>query len=292
MTRTTAILILAHKRLANVSEILDILGETNIPIILSIDRNREVTLNEQKEHFSFVKSKKKNISVSFLGENLGSARHFEKVLQESFLKYDNLIVIEDDIIIPPIVIEEVNRLLQSRLPENIASVSLFPGLPGIISNFAGKNYWRISNYFCPWGFALQREDWSRFNLKITEKNIIEFYESKFYKRLRLGQRKVWRKRIMKVQSNPNYTYDTQIQILSASQNLLHLVPLFRASENIGFGDSEAVHTKGKAPVWFMGGISGKRFNPNKLVNFPISRVLLIWDEYTVGGDRKRFRLKN
>lgn len=57
-------------------------------------------------------------------------------------------------------------MLQERLPQDILSVGLFGFLPGKLMSRFGFNRWRKSKYFSAWGFAMQREDWSSFNLEI------------------------------------------------------------------------------------------------------------------------------
>jgi hypothetical protein len=176
--------------------------------------------------------------------------------------------------------------LSRRLPQEIASLCLFPGLPGKFASVFDRNYWRYSDYFCPWGFALQKEDWSDFELALRAETIDDFHRSSFYGNLSRRRKKTWDYRIQKIQSHSTHTYDTQIQVIASSKEKKHLSPLFRSSRNNGFGDGYATNTKSHRPWWFLGGESSLGFGSFYIKNRLTCEILSFWDSLTVGGDRK------
>lgn len=257
--------------------------------MVSADRDEELDRLRQELNLNSLRATFPDAIIRLENFNLGLAEHLVSALKICFDNFDNVIVIEDDVSIPSKVLVSVNELLSVRFPPDIQAISLFPGFPSNRFLRMPNNYWRRSPYFCPWGFALQREDWQDFSLNLPSEALESLKKSKFYNSLSLDQKKVWLHRISKVISNPTFTYDTQIQFTLMIRDKACLVPLFRASENSGFADGVAVHTKLERPRWIVGHAHQDFFRPRPISSSMLQKVCVIWDSFTVGGDRKRLR---
>ena len=95
MPRNTVLVIFSYNRPDLTRRRLEQLFEVKCPIIVSIDAPKIGSINadftdleiEYSEHVQFMQTK----------ENLGTATHLVARISEQFQKYDNIIVIEDDV---------------------------------------------------------------------------------------------------------------------------------------------------------------------------------------------------
>lgn len=288
MDRKTVILVLAYKRVNAVRKALQRLSNTNIPCVVSIDRDDRLTRSQQNETFKATEAEFPDVQFRTTKSNLGLVNHFLDAVGNCFRTFDNVIVLEDDIVVPRKVVLATQTQLQSRFSPEIMAVSLFPGIPSISLWRKKKNVWRRSPYFCPWGFALQKEDWSEFSIVLPSSALKELEQSKLFKQMSSKRQDIWRHRIEKVISNPQFTYDTQLQYLLFTKERKTLVPLFRASENLGFADEFAVHTKGDKPRWIIGSPHAEDFDLQPSQSKFLERLCIFWDSFTIGGDRLMF----
>lgn len=286
MDRKTVVLLLTFRRVHGVKRILETITAIDLPIVVSIDRDETLTELEQEKAFEEVKTSFPTVEFCQRSRNFGLAEHFSVAVKESFAEFDNVIVIEDDIRIPTAVLLSTQILLQKRFPKEVGAISLFPGLPSFSALGFMKNSWRRSPYFCPWGFALQREDWAMFNLRLPLEADQQLLNSKAIQTMSSIRQLVWKTRVLKVIANPQFTYDTQIQFYLFTNDKQVYVPLFRGSDNCGFADEFAVHTKGRLPRWIIGNAHRKKFRDKHLAHKFLVRVCTTWDSFTIAGDRR------
>ncbi len=247
--RKTALVIFAFSRQELTQNLLDSLSVVNCPIFISIDspKNPSQSIRVRPD----ISLSRRNVEVIEHKSHLGGARHVTELVKQILEKFENIIVLEDDIVVDARTINYVVKLLENRLPNDVMTLGLFGFLPGSNAVFRALNYWRKTKYFSPWGWATQREAWPDFNLNIT--GIFEkLYDSKSWQDLSYYEKKVWLSRFSKVIKNPLHTYDYQVQFYSFLLNKKHLLPLFRLSDNLGFDDERAQHTSGPKPRWYFG----------------------------------------
>ena len=249
MPRNTVLVIFSYNRPDLTRRRLEQLVEVKCPIIVSIDAPKIGSINadftdleiEYSEHVQFIQTK----------ENLGTATHLVARISEQFQKYDNIIVIEDDVAADKTSIDTLIGILENRLPGDILTIGLFGGLPGKLLSLLGLSYWRRSRYFSAWGWAIQKEDWHLFTLDIKEE-VPKLENSKSWQRMNYRERLIWKSRFAKVVRTPSFTWDYQMMFAGLLHNKMHLLPLFRCIDNEGFGDIRAVNTKEPRPNWYLG----------------------------------------
>lgn len=249
MPRNTVLVIFSYNRPDLTRRRLEQLVEVKCPIIVSIDAPKIGSINadftdleiEYSEHVQFMQTK----------ENLGTATHLVARISEQFQKYDNIIVIEDDVAADETSINALIGILENRLPDDILTIGLFGGLPGKLLSLLGLSYWRRSRYFSAWGWAIQKEDWHLFSLDIKEK-VPSLEHSKSWQRMNERERVIWKNRFAKVVRTSSFTWDYQMMFAGLWHNKMHLLPTFRCIDNEGFGDMRSVNTKESRPNWYLG----------------------------------------
>ena len=249
MDRKTVLNIFSHNRPELTRRRLEQLVGVNCQIVVSIDAPKTGITKadftdieiEFSKHTQFIKT----------SENLGTAMHLVTRISEQFQSYDNVIVIEDDVAADKISIETLVGILKNRLPDDILTIGLFGGLPGKLMSLLGLNYWRRTQYFSPWAWAIQKEDWHLFNLDIKDE-IPHLENSISWQRMSEREKVIWSYRFQKVAGTPTLTWDYQMMFSGLMHEKKHLLPLTRASDNDGFGDDRAVNTKAARPNWYLG----------------------------------------
>jgi len=286
LDRKTVVLILTYKRFREVELTLEVLVTTKIPCLVSIDRDESLTEGEQGKIIQRLEKQFPDVFFKSAMANQGLVNHLVNAIEDCFKTFDNVIVLEDDIRVSRTVVLATESLLRSRLPIDVLTVSLFPGIPSIPPWRNKRNLWRRSHYFCPWGFALQKEDWNEFQITLPPNATHKLENFKTVREMSQRRKKVWEHRVGKVLSNPKFTYDTQFQYSLFQTGKRSLVPLFRASENSGFGDGFAIHTKGEKPKWIFGKAHRACFKPQPTQSKFLEMLGNYWDSLTIGGDRK------
>ena len=248
MLRKTVLIIFSYNRPDLTRRRLEQLVEVKCPIIVSIDAPKTGSINadftdleiEYSEHVQFIQTKR----------NLGTAGHIVARISEYFQSYHNIIVIEDDVAADKTSIDTLIRILKNRLPDDILTIGLFGGLPGKLLSSLGLSYWRRSQYFSAWGWAIQKENWHLYSLDI-KKEVPNLENSKSWQRMNEGERVIWKSRFAKVVRTSSFTWDYQMMFAGLINNKKHLLPLFRSIDNEGFGDTRAVNTKESRPNWYL-----------------------------------------
>lgn len=217
-------------------------------------------------------------------QNLGLSRHIKSAIDKSLELEEQVVVLEDDIRIGNKFISELdtaNRKLNSA--QKFATVGGFSGFP-IVGNIA-KNYWRKSNYFSAWGWMAGRETWAKYQLILPDGDFNDhFSESQSWRYLTSIQQDTWIRRFEKVRTNPELTWDYQMQYMTFKYDLQHLLPLFRICENVGFDDVRSTNTRNKKPKWMQSTVLYERdFSTDDIPEY-FNRILGSVDSFTISGD--------
>ena len=203
----------------------------------------------------------------------------DRVLQEN----DCLLVIEDDVSISPIAI--VDMLSQAAICLERGMINPIVAVSGFARKFVlTRNRWRLSKYFCAWGFVLNKEFWQihKATLKLQDPVVLEelFSNSHTWHSMSKRKRSIWAERICR--SN----YDYLIQRTLFLKGLHTIAPIFRISDNLGHGSTGAVHTRFKTPFFLRFLVFGKNtIFRNEIVSGKKINWLLAWlDSQTWAGD--------
>ncbi len=286
-TPTTAALLIGYKRIDFIqNRLVELSRNVNIPLIVSIDGSDKSTQNLMttivKEFL--IEHPWMNISLISRDRNLGLANHVTLAISEVLNEYDQVIVIEDDIVVSCSFIENMlNGLSIMKAHDNIGAVAGFSGFTSTkINPITDK--WRTSKYFPAWGWATNRDLWKEYELQIPDNFAVVLAQSRTWRSLGRYRKKMWCYRFMKVANNSPHTWDYQMQYLLFRRELKTLLTTNRISDNEGFESMHSSNTKGKRPRWMgepsvFGGILEMRISK-------ASRVYEIGDAFTIAGDKR------
>jgi len=252
MMRNTALLILGFKRPELIEKLLaTLLREVSCPVVVSVDALKYPD-DTVTSHFHRLHALHPTVEWQFRKENLGVARHIVTAITEIFEKFDNCIIIEDDVFVTSSSVIALEQLLENRFPSNVLTAGLFGFVPSLGSlDRVIRNNWRETKYFSAWGWAIQREDWPGFTLDLA-KNYLNSLDEII--EVKVGPKKlpIWRRRFMKVASQPKSTWDFQMFLFGLINDKVHLLPKIRVAENLGFADERATNTRTRRPSWYIG----------------------------------------
>lgn len=274
MTRNSAILILAYQRpdflLERLKEVETLRDKAVfVSVDFSVENSQDLAKRFQELKFSFPIYR-----WIFRETNLGLARHIHTAISEVLQEYENCIVIEDDVAANPLGIKSLSEILEERLPPDILTVGLFGGLPSFkVLELLCQNRWRKTRYFSAWCWGIQREDWVGFSLEFVRDLPVPLQE---ILETEVGRRRkaVWSSRLGKVVLNPEFTWDYQMFFYGIIKGKKHLLPVTRAADNLGLGDTRATNTKHKRPTWYIGKSSNSYINPRQQLRSRVGTIIL------------------
>ena len=227
-------------------------------IYVSIDGPKIFSANsvsQEIKNFLWHYKNHKNITLYINEKNLGLSHHITKAISKVLEIENNLIIIEDDIEIFKNAYMSMSQVLNNPNISNfgiVSGFSLIPSPPNILKNFL-PNKFRITTYTSIWGWGIRKDVWEFYQLDLSNLNLeLEVSKSNLWNNLSLRQKNIWLQRFMKVAKDPRQTWDFQMQFLCFRYNLPNLSPIFRAVDNVGFGDDRSTNTKNKKPRFYFG----------------------------------------
>lgn len=287
----TAVLLIGYNRPENVIQRVKEIS-LNFPrhLYISIDGTNDVATRMQ-----MVESVERAISkysttyettIMWNEKNMGLSNHLNFAIDKVLEIERNIIVIEDDIRIPTNLVKNLDFALNhfKDFP-NFGVAGGFSGIP--LAGNMRINYWRRSTAFSAWGWAVGRETWSKFQLKLPNGNFdLHFQDSQSWNALPINQRIIWKKRFEKVRENPRKTWDFQMQYATFKYDLFHVLPLFRLCENIGFDDPRSTNTKSPRPKWMQPDVVSNTVIQKELPRKVSTLLERYVDPYTISGTIK------
>lgn len=274
MSRKTALVVFTYNRPEYAFARLEELKHVDGDLIVSIDGPKQ---SANLDRFHALEDKfSQSAKFLWMSKNHGTAQHIFNRITELFTKYENVIVIEDDIEVECKTINALVKILDVRLPSDVMTIGLFGSIPGNCQIAKSFNCWRKSKFFSPWGWAIQKEDWELIKLDISEQ-LIRLDTSLTWQSLGKTAQSIWLSRFEKVIKYPNLTWDYQMFFWQVVFNKKQMLPIFRLGDNIGFDNVLSTRTKGKKPKWYLGqrgAVNGKlekgimlNYKYNKLFEF-------------------------
>ena len=291
INQSTAVLLIGFKRIDFIENRLTELSRNQqIPIIISIDGSDLLTKRAVTDLLNKFVSQNPDVKITYRiqSTNLGLARHVFKAITEVLNDFEQIIVIEDDIILSENFITNMlggfEIMNQSEDIGLIGGFSMFPLMR--ICFFDPK--WRKSIYFPAWGWGINREVWKDFQLELPPNYEDILSHSRIWQSQSLFRKKMWCYRFQKVANENPFTWDYQMLYLLFRRDLRTLLTTSRISDNEGFDSVFATNTRNRRPRWM-----GREMVFNGIVKKEVSklsRLYQIGDAYTIGGDTRIVRV--
>lgn len=259
-------------------------------LYLSIDGGGNVSTEELDKFLSWSKNHLLHLTefvVELKTENLGLVNHITAAISEVLSQYSHVVIVEDDIEMANGFFENIiygfNQQLESKSRGIVGGFSVL----NLQGNRLGKNYWRESDYISIWGWGCTSEIWEHYNKNLDYNSCIrQLRESKNWNKLTIFQRSVWLGRFRKVISNPDRTWDIQLQYLSFAEDLKNIYPIFSFVRNEGFDSSRSSNTKGKKPFWMSNNLPSKSYITSRCNSKLINHILRRLDSNLLAGDTR------
>ena len=228
-----------------------------------------------------------NVIVTHQKYNLGLTKHMTESISAILQLHSNIIVVEDDISLSNNFYN--NMILGLSILNSSNTLGTVSSLSAL--NYSGtlypKNKWRKTKYFFCWGWGCSRETWTKYRADLNNVDLDnELRSSLLWNDLSNHQKEVWISRFNRVKNDPTYTWDIQMQYASFLHNFTNLAPVFRFSNNEGFNDIRATHTKKSKPRWLYGDIKNNHIIKTLLRSKKINKLIEALDSIIIANDIK------
>lgn len=288
--KEVALLLVGYKR---VEFLIDRLEETKanipIPVFIYIDRSNKTTEDEISRVLNAFILRNQDMEVTFRiqRENLGLANHITSAISGLLEFFANVIVVEDDVVFSNRFVEiMIAGLDLSSIDKSIGAVGGFSSLTS--KNWLShKNIFRKSDYFPCWGWAINRQNWEKYELSLPIDFESKLNDSHIWKRLGSFRISLWRSRFKKVVGPNPPTWDYQMQYMLFKHDLKVLNTTQRITDNVGFNSFSSTNTIGHRPRW-MGDleVSNEAFRNSMSKAWHVYNLL---DSFAIDGDDRPFR---
>jgi hypothetical protein len=264
-------------------------------VYISIDGGKESHKSEMISLILEIPSlflKNTDVKITHYENNLGLTKHITSAISKVLKENENVIVVEDDI--------AINLSFYKNITNGMNLLKKM-GASGLVSGFSPINYsgnyflqnkWRKSIYFSCWGWGCDRDTWAKYESNLSNVNFDEALKNSYaWNSLSRWQKNVWKSRFRRVQQNEGYTWDLQMQFSSFINDFTNFAPLYRFTDNEGFNDERATHTKEPKPKW----MNNKAKNEQYIHDFTgilVSKLFRTIDTLTGAGDSKILSIYN
>ena len=230
--------------------------------------------------------KNTDVKITHHKNNLGLTKHITSAISKILEENEKVIVVEDDVAINSSFYKNITNGM--NLLKKMGANGLVSGFSPI--NYSGnyflQNKWRKSIYFSCWGWGCNRDTWARYESNLSSINLDEALRNSYaWNSLSLWQKSVWKSRFRRVQQNEGYTWDLQMQFASFINEFTNLAPLYRFTDNEGFNDERATHTKEPKPKWMKNKSKNEQYI-NDFAGILTSKLVNRIDAITIAGDSK------
>lgn len=287
INQSTAALLIGFKRIDFIENRLRELSRNQqIPIVISIDGSDYLTERAITDFLNKFASQNPDMKITLRiqSTNLGLARHVFKAITEVLNNFEQIIVIEDDIILSENFITNMLGGFEiMNQSEDIGAIGGFSVFPLMRICFLNPK-WRKSIYFPAWGWGINREVWKDFQLELPPNYEDILSHSRIWQSQSLFRKKMWCYRFQKVANENPFTWDYQMLYLLFRRNLFTLLTTSRISDNEGFESVFATNTRNKRPRWMGGEIVFNGIVIKKISK--LSKLYQVGDAYTIGGDTR------
>jgi len=217
-----------------------------------VNYHDEVAHEQIMKNLEIWKNKIKFVEI-ISKNNIGLALNITNAVSTILKNNQKVLIIEDDVSLQKPAFESIlrNEALDLSCVATVGGFG-FMAKPKFFSEFT-KNSFRLTPFFCAWGWSINREKWKNYSLDLSNLNIEkELKHSKIWNSLTEKDKIIWEFRFKKVKSNPFYTWDTQMQFMTFKYDLYNVLPFYRLLDNVGFDDNRSTNTKDRKPNWYIG----------------------------------------
>ena len=293
-----AVLVLGYARpefvLRRLQEIVQV-NTGELQIIVSIDKYEGLEHSRVTNEFRSLQERFQEYQWITNEQRFGLVRHLTTRIKDVFENYENLIIIEDDVSVSSEAVMDLASAVASAEGKDFFTTGLFGAFPNPGLGKVAKNSWRRTPYFSAWGWAMNKKFWDIYDTEIVKNLGVQALRGRRgWERLNSHQKKRWAFRFSRVESDPNYTWDYQMQFLTWLYELEHKLPIWRLCDNEGFGDPRATNTRLRRPNWYVGTKATSRMRSDFAQPFhSADKFIRNVDSYTWIGDRLLFeRMRN
>ena len=248
---STAVLLIAYNRPELVARRLkELVASDEVPenVILSIDGHKGSDENNHESDYVSMLALQDlpfKVLVNFRSSNLGCSKHIITAVTEVLNDFDNVIVVEDDVVLSPLFLGSM--LTAFDIVEKNANIATIGGFSNFHKKlhfpfFFTRNHWRTTRYFSAWGWGTTRNFWSQF-IEVGNIDDLEDFlsTSEHWESLSDRKKNIWLKRFRRG------VWDFNVQLVLFKYNKFNLLPSLRIIDNEGFSDSRSTHTKHRRP---------------------------------------------
>ncbi|NDE11852.1 MAG: ATP-binding cassette domain-containing protein, partial [Chitinophagia bacterium] len=192
-----------------------------------VNYHDEVAHEQIMKNLEIWKNKIKFVEI-ISKNNIGLALNITNAVSTILKNNQKVLIIEDDVSLQKPAFESIlrNEALDLSCVATVGGFG-FMAKPKFFSEFT-KNSFRLTPFFCAWGWSINREKWKNYSLDLSNLNIEkELKHSKIWNSLTEKDKIIWEFRFKKVKSNPFYTWDTQMQFMTFKYDLYNVLPFYR-----------------------------------------------------------------
>ncbi len=213
-------------------------------------------------------------------ENLGLVQNITRSISQVCSMHKAVFVVEDDIKLGSNAFQNIIRGL-NLASENVLTVGCF----SFFSTSSIRNRFRETKYFSAWGWAITSENWLHYHSKIDASRIQEdLSTSQIWANLSQSKKVKWMRRFNRAALSPLWTWDIQMQYVSFKLDRVHLHPISRFADNLGFSSLRSTNTMGKRPrILGKPGVSNDSINERVTSRLAI-RIFEFFDSFSIAGD--------
>lgn len=217
-------------------------------------------------------------------QNLGLTRHIAASISSVLERHSAVIVLEDDVEFEINSLISIGSQLDGVTKANMPNPVI--GMSGLSKKsfwaHALRNKWRTSQYFCAWGYGINREFWKMHKDYHSQKRSIpdKGFDINNLVSGSKRKKKIWEERFMRG------IYDYEIQETLFANHVKAFAPRFRIVGNLGHGPN-STHTRFPTPRYLQKDLDGGLLYSNldsdshhKCLQF----ILDFMDSRTFGGD--------
>lgn len=229
--KKTATIIFAYNRPSHLKRVLVSLEDYGLKkffIFLDGPKNEKDKLIQNEILFTLKNIKFAKISLIKNKKNQGLANSIIKGVSKLFKKYENVIIIEDDCV----PFKNFFSFISDQLDTDYFKMNCAAVCSYMFPEISQKNSKKLNpiklNYFIPWGWATNRENWNDF-IKNKKKNKIQYNFSTIYSKIlnKINKKNIW---------SLDFIYN------NFNSKKKYIYPNYSLVKNIGF-DGSGVNSK-------------------------------------------------
>ena len=256
------------------NRLLEILNQNILvpKVLVSIDGEKSSGISNRFAYDLLVQEFKDSTNIDFIfhEDNLGCDLHIKTVIDYMAERFQQFIIIEDDIEITNFFV----AVMEVQLHKNpiVVGFSPFSAHGSFLQLF--DNRWRKTPFFSAWGYGMNAATWKLFKFTTNQKEILQLLsQSTIWKSFSKYRKDIWLSRF----SRGNFDFQVQLNLFALDLDVS--LPFFRIVNNCGFSDSRSTHTTGKKPWSIFGNTYSTKMPSDRYLVRYIAKILIFTDRF-------------